>query len=87
MPEDKFDPIEAEVNAIRLRIYEEIKDMTPEKEAHYFISRTDPIIKQFNLKMSDLKPVKPMKREGQVTNYSEAWWREQFGELMGIAER
>ena len=83
MSDERFDPIEEEIHAIRLKIYEEIKDMTPEEEAHYFISRTDPIIKQFNLKLSDLKPVKPIKREGPKPDYSEAWWREQFGELCG----
>ena len=71
-----FDPIEEEINAIRLQIYEEIKDMTPEEEAHYFISRTDPIIKQFNMKMSTLKPVKAIKREErEIATYSEDIYR------------
>ena len=71
-----FDPVEEEINAIRLQIYEEIKGMTPEEEAHYFISRTDPIIKQFNMKMSTLKPVKPIKREErEIATYSEDIYR------------
>ncbi len=53
-----IDPIEAEVDAIRQRIYERTKNMTIEERKDYLIRRTDPIIKQFNIKMSKLKPVK-----------------------------
>ena len=73
MDNETFDPIQDEIDAIRARIYEEIKDMTPEEEAHYFISQTDPIIKQFNLKMSPLKPVKPIKREEREVEHSDDW--------------
>ena len=71
MTEAKFDPIEEEINAIRLSIYEEIKDMTPEEMAHYFITETDPIIKQFNMKMSPLRPMKPINWEEHRMEYSE----------------
>ena len=54
------DTLEEELNAIRLSIYEEIKDMTPEEEENYFRTQTEPIIKEFNMKRSTLKPVKPI---------------------------
>ncbi|MBR0203632.1 MAG: hypothetical protein IJQ56_04620, partial [Synergistaceae bacterium] len=61
----------------RLQIYEEIKDMTPEEEARYFISRTDPVIRQFNMKMSTLKPVRPIRREErEISTYSEDVYRQ-----------
>ncbi len=60
------DTLEEELNAIRLSIYEEIKDMTPEEEENYFRTGTDPIIKQFNMKISPLKPVRPVRREEVV---------------------
>ena len=53
-----IDPIEAEVDAIRQRIYERTKNMTQEERRDYLISRTDPIMKQYNIKLSKLKPVK-----------------------------
>ena len=55
-------PIEDELDVIRLKIYERIKDMTPEEEVAYFRAQNEPIIRQFNLKMSPLKPLEPRKR-------------------------
>lgn len=52
-------PIEDELDIIRLKI---IKDMTPEEEVAYFRAQNEPIIRQFNLKMSPLKPMEPRKR-------------------------
>ena len=57
------DTLEDELDAIRLRIYDRIKDMTPEEEEAYFISRTEPIFRKFNIKVSSLRPVVPRKRE------------------------
>lgn len=54
----EMDPIEAEVDAIRQRIYERTKNMTLEERRDYLIRKTDPIIKQFHIRMSKLKPVK-----------------------------
>lgn len=59
------DPIEDELDIIRLKIYERIKDMTPEEEVAYFREQNEPIIRQFDLKMSPLKPMEPGKR-GEV---------------------
>ena len=55
-------PIEDELDVVRLKIYERIKDMTPEEEVAYFRAQNEPIIRQFNLKMSPLKPMEPRKR-------------------------
>ena len=54
-------PIEDELDIIRLKIYERIKDTTPEEEVAYFRAQNEPIIRQFNLKMSPLKPMGPKK--------------------------
>ena len=54
-----MDPIEAEVDTIRQKIWAKIKDMTPEEMTAYFYRETEPIIKKFNIKVSDLKPVIP----------------------------
>ena len=48
--------LEDELDAIRLRLYEEIKDMTPEEEAAYINAQTAPIIKQYNMKIAALTP-------------------------------
>ena len=71
MEKIELDPIEEEINAIRLSIYEEIKDMTHEERAHYFITETDPVIKQFHMKMSPLRPMKPINWEEHRMEYSE----------------
>ncbi len=47
-----MDPIEAEVDAIRRKIWEETKHMTPEERIADLIRRTDPLIKQFNIKQA-----------------------------------
>ncbi|MBQ7560941.1 MAG: hypothetical protein IJS99_03770 [Synergistaceae bacterium] len=56
-----MDPVEAEIDAIRQQIYEETKHMTPEERVADLIRRTDPIIKQFHMKVSSLKPIEPRK--------------------------
>ena len=37
-------PTEDELDVIRLKIYERIKDMTPEEEVAYFRAQNEPII-------------------------------------------
>ena len=37
-------PIEDELDVVRLKIYERIKDMTPEEEVAYFRAQNEPII-------------------------------------------
>ncbi len=65
----EMDPIEAEVDAIRHQIYEETKHMTLEEHIAYFMKKTAPIVKQFNIKISKLKPVKPHKRPPDQEEY------------------
>jgi len=43
--------IEQEVDQIRLRIYEKIKDMTPAQVTEYYKRNTEPIIKQYGFKV------------------------------------
>ncbi len=47
-----MDPIEAEVDAIRKKIWQEIKDMTTEEHIAYFERETADVIKQFNIKQA-----------------------------------
>ena len=54
---------EDELDTIRLALYEKTKNMTPEEEAAFIIADTEPVIKEFNIKMSPLRPLKPMRRE------------------------
>jgi hypothetical protein len=43
--------IEQEVNEIRLKIYETIKDMTPEEQVEYFNKRGEALAKKYGLKV------------------------------------
>ena len=54
--------IEDELNAIRLKLYEEVKDMTPEEFIAYLNAETMPVMQQYGIKMSTLKPVEPRKQ-------------------------
>ena len=45
-----YETFEDELDAIRLAIYEEIKDMTPEEQAAYFNAQAEPIIKEYGLR-------------------------------------
>ena len=63
MTEKKFDTFEEELEAIRLAIYEETKDMTTEEWIAYSIAQAEPVMKEFNIKWATLRPVKPMRRE------------------------
>ena len=64
-----MDPVEAEIDAIRQQIYEETKHMTPEERVADLIRRTDPIIKQFHMKVSSLKPIEPRKPQIDESYY------------------
>ena len=55
---NEMDSIEAEVDAIRKKLWEEIKDMTPDEHVAYFERETADVRKQFNIKTSRLKPAK-----------------------------
>jgi hypothetical protein len=47
-----YTPVEEEVDAIRDRIWEEIKDMTPEERGAYYDRKTIPVMKEFGLKFA-----------------------------------
>ena len=47
----KSNTIEQDINKIRLSIYEETKDMTPEQRVEYTRRMTEPIIQQYGLKV------------------------------------
>lgn len=59
MSEAVYDTFEDELDAIRLQMYEETKDMTPEEEIAYIRVQTEPIMKQYNIKYSTLRPYSP----------------------------
>ena len=63
MTEKIYNDFEDELDAIRLSLYEEVKDMTIEERIAHLHEKTDPIIKKYGIQMSDLTPVKPRKRE------------------------
>ena len=45
--------IEKELNEIRLQIYEEIKDMTPQERTEYFNKSAEAAAKEFGFKIYD----------------------------------
>ena len=44
-----YNSFENELDAIRLAIYEEIKEMTPEEETAYFRRKTEPILNRLGI--------------------------------------
>lgn len=48
LKENKYN-IEEELNAVRLKIYEKIKNMTPAEEVAYINSRAEHFIRQYGL--------------------------------------
>ena len=64
-----MDPVEAEIDAIRQKIYEETKHMTMEERLADLKRRTDPIIKQYHMKVSSLKPIEPRKPQKDEPYY------------------
>ena len=66
MSKKMFETFEDELDAIRLRLYEEVKDMTPEEEIAYLKAQVEPLYQEFGIRTSDLKPVNPIKRKAVV---------------------
>ena len=58
-----YDDFEDELDAIRLSLYDEVKDMAADDMIAYLREQTAPIIKKLGLEYSTLKPVQPRKRE------------------------
>lgn len=67
----EIDPIEAEIDAIRKELWEEVKDMTPEEHVAYINAKTAPIIEQFHIKVSKLKPLEMKYRPRIYENYAD----------------
>ncbi|MCL2143437.1 MAG: hypothetical protein FWH44_04185 [Methanomassiliicoccaceae archaeon] len=47
----KIDSIEREIDEIRLKIYEETKDMTSEQFNEYFRKKTEAVIKEYGIRV------------------------------------
>lgn len=58
----EMDPIEAEVDAIRQRLWEETKDMTTEERWAYMKKRSKIDYEKFHFKFVSLPPVKSYHR-------------------------
>ena len=59
-------PIEQEVNQIRLRIYEQTKDMTPTQVSEFYRQRTDDTIKKYGFKViASAKENRPRDTQGR----------------------
>ena len=56
-----YDTFEDELDAIRLRLYEEIEGMTIEEQLAHLEAKTDPIMRAYGIKTSTLEPVQPKK--------------------------
>lgn len=63
MSKKAFETFEDELDAIRLSLYEKVKDMTPEEEIAYLKAQVEPLYQEFGIRTSDLKPVNPIKRK------------------------
>ena len=63
-----YNTFEEELDGIRLAIYEEIKDMTPEEEIAYLKSRSDSVLKEYGL-----KTLNQIKADGQVEKEAELY--------------
>ena len=63
---DGYDTFEDWLDATRVSLYEEVKDMTPEEHVAYIHAQTAPIIEKLGLEYSTLQPVQPRKRERVV---------------------
>ena len=63
MSERLFENFEDELDAIRVNLYEKVKHMTANERIAYLDEQTAPIIEEFGIRLSTLKPVQPRKRE------------------------
>ena len=63
----RMDTLEDELDEIRQGIYEKIKNMTAEEEVAYFITQSEPLYREFNIKRSNLQPAIPRKGNVAVT--------------------
>ena len=52
--------IEEEVDRIRQNIWAKIKDMTPAEKDAYYQAQANAVRREFNIKVSSLRPVRPI---------------------------
>ena len=62
MSDGTWDNWEEELETIRDRLSEKVKDMTPEEWAAYSNARAEPLMKEFNMKWATLQPIIPYVR-------------------------
>jgi len=55
--------VEAEINAIRLQIYEETKDMSPSEYLAYIKAQTAPLHEKYGIRPMSLRQDKPGQRQ------------------------
>ncbi|MBQ7734095.1 MAG: hypothetical protein IJT58_08780 [Synergistaceae bacterium] len=58
-----YDSFEDWLDATRVSLYEEVKGMTIEERLADLHEKTYPVMKKYGIQISDLTPVKPMKRK------------------------
>ena len=58
-----YEDFEDELDAIRLSLYEEVKNMNTDEILTYIHEQTASIIKELGLEYSTLQPLQPRKRE------------------------
>ena len=62
MSDGTWDNWEEDLYRVKRELSAEVEGMTPEEEIAYIKAKTDPIIKQFNIKISTLQPIIPRVR-------------------------
>ena len=62
-PFDGYSSFEDWLDVTRAKIWEQVKDLNDEDFIRYFDEKTEQVIKEFGLKVSNLTPVIPHKRE------------------------
>ena len=63
------DTFQEELDEIRVKLYEEVKDMTPEEHVAYIKTLTAPILKEYGLRtVNQIKADEQMKKETVLTH-------------------
>ena len=58
-----YETFEDELNAIRVNLYEKVKHRTADERIAHLDEQTAPVMEEFGIRLSTLKPVQPRKRE------------------------
>lgn len=57
------DPRDIELDNIRRKLSAKVSSMTPEEQNEYFRKVDEAMAQEFNIKISPMKPCRPVKRE------------------------